>query len=39
VYFLVLSCGDKDGLMRQGFHDALEAKKVPRVWDVHPGGT
>lgn len=37
---LWLSCGDKDGLMRvsQGFHDTLEAKKVPHVWHVHVGG-
>lgn len=37
---LWVSCGDRDGLMRisQGFHDALEAKKVPHIWHVHPGG-
>jgi enterochelin esterase-like enzyme len=37
---LWLSCGDKDGLMKisRAFHDALEEKKVPHVWHVHPGG-
>jgi enterochelin esterase-like enzyme len=37
---LWLSCGDKDGLMRisRGFHEALEAKKVPHVWHIHIGG-
>jgi enterochelin esterase-like enzyme len=37
---LWVSCGDRDGLMRvsRGVHDALERKKVPHVWHVHPGG-
>jgi enterochelin esterase-like enzyme len=37
---LWVSCGDKDNLMRisKAFHDALEEKKVPHVWHVHPGG-
>jgi enterochelin esterase-like enzyme len=37
---LWVSCGDKDRLMgtSRGFHDALDAKKVPHVWHVHPGG-
>jgi enterochelin esterase-like enzyme len=37
---LWVSCGDRDGLLRvsRGFHDALEAHKVPHVWQVDPGG-
>jgi enterochelin esterase-like enzyme len=37
---LWVSCGDRDGLMRisKAFHEALEEKKVPHVWHVHPGG-
>jgi enterochelin esterase-like enzyme len=37
---LWISCGDQDGLLRisRGFHEALEAKKVPHVWHVHAGG-
>jgi enterochelin esterase-like enzyme len=37
---LWLSCGDKDRLMQisQGFHEALEARKVSHVWHVHAGG-
>ena len=37
---LWVSCGDRDSLLRisQGFHDALEQKKVPHVWHVHSAG-
>ncbi|HKB03265.1 MAG TPA: alpha/beta hydrolase-fold protein [Gemmataceae bacterium] len=37
---LWVSCGDRDGLIRfsRAFHEVLEAKKVPHVWHVHPGG-
>jgi enterochelin esterase-like enzyme len=37
---LWVSCGDRDSLFRisKGFHDALEAKKVPHEWHVHAGG-
>ena len=37
---LWISCGDRDRLMNisQGFHDALEQKKVPHVWQVDSGG-
>ena len=37
---LWISCGDQDGLLRfsRGFHEALDAKKVPHVWHVHAGG-
>ncbi|MEX2215559.1 MAG: alpha/beta hydrolase-fold protein [Phycisphaeraceae bacterium] len=37
---LWLSCGDSDGLMRvsREMHEALEAKKVPHVWEVYRGG-
>jgi enterochelin esterase-like enzyme len=37
---LWVSCGDRDGLMRvsRRFHDALEEKKVPHVWQVDSGG-
>lgn len=37
---LWLSCGDRDGLMRfsRGFHEDLEAKGVPHVWQVDSGG-
>jgi enterochelin esterase-like enzyme len=37
---LWVSCGDRDNLMRisRGFHDVLEEKKVPHVWQVHSGG-
>jgi enterochelin esterase-like enzyme len=40
LQLLWVSCGDRDGLMRisQGFHDALEQKKVPHVWHVDSGG-
>lgn len=37
---LWISCGDRDGLMRvsRGFHEALDAKKVPHIWHIHAGG-
>lgn len=37
---LWLSCGDRDGLMNvsKSFHDALEAMKIPHVWQVDSGG-
>jgi enterochelin esterase-like enzyme len=37
---LWLSCGDRDGLMNisKSFHNALEAMKVPHVWQVDSGG-
>ncbi|MFM2096105.1 MAG: hypothetical protein RIS70_3229 [Planctomycetota bacterium] len=37
---LWLSCGDKDGLMgiSRGFHESLDAKKVPHIWHVHTDG-
>jgi enterochelin esterase-like enzyme len=37
---LWISCGDRDGLMRisKGFHDAVEERKVPHVWQVDSGG-
>jgi enterochelin esterase family protein len=37
---LWLSCGDKDGLMNfsKSFHNALEAMKIPHVWQVDSGG-
>jgi predicted peptidase len=37
---LWVSCGDRDGLMKlsRAFHDALEEKKVPHVWQVDTGG-
>jgi enterochelin esterase-like enzyme len=37
---LWISCGDDDRLMNisRGFHDALEQKKVPHVWQVDTGG-
>jgi predicted peptidase len=37
---LWVSCGDRDGLMKvsRAFHDTLEEKKVPHVWQVDTGG-
>jgi enterochelin esterase-like enzyme len=37
---LYVACGDKDGLFRisQGVHKMLDAKKVPHVYRVIPGG-
>ncbi|QJW99051.1 alpha/beta hydrolase-fold protein [Frigoriglobus tundricola] len=37
---LWVSCGDRDGLMKvsRAFHDALEEKKVPHVWQIDAGG-
>jgi enterochelin esterase-like enzyme len=38
---LWIGCGDNDqtvGLIPYNFHKALEAKKVPHVWHVDPGG-
>lgn len=37
---LWVSCGDKDGLLNisQGFHTALDEKKVPHHWHIHPDG-
>jgi enterochelin esterase-like enzyme len=37
---LWVSCGDADRLLKsnEAFHTALEAKKVPHVWHVEPGG-
>jgi predicted peptidase len=37
---LWVSCGDKDGLMRlsKAFHDTLDEKKVPHVWQIDSGG-
>jgi enterochelin esterase-like enzyme len=37
---LYVACGDQDGLMRisQRVHDMLDAKKVPHVWRIIPGG-
>ena len=37
---LWVSCGDRDGLMKvsRAFHDTLEEKKVPHVWQVDSGG-
>jgi enterochelin esterase-like enzyme len=36
---LWVSCGDKDFLFNisRDFHTALEAKKVPHTWHIHPG--
>jgi enterochelin esterase-like enzyme len=38
---LWLSCGDKDTRLlnaNKGFHEALEAKKVPHLWIIDKGG-
>ena len=37
---LWLSCGDKDGLMNlsRTFHEYLQEKKVPHLWQVDTGG-
>ncbi len=37
---LYVACGDKDGLFRisEGVHNMLAEKKVPHVYNVHPGG-
>ena len=37
---LWLSCGDRDSLfdISRNFHQALDAKQVPHVWNVHAGG-
>jgi enterochelin esterase-like enzyme len=37
---LWVSCGDRDNLMRisKAFHEVLEEKKVPHVWQVDSGG-
>jgi acetyl esterase/lipase len=37
---LWVSCGDQDGLMRisKEFHTALDEKKIPHHWHIHPDG-
>jgi enterochelin esterase-like enzyme len=40
IRVLWVSCGDADSLLNanKGFHDSLEAQKVPHIWHLETGG-